>query len=105
MGQYSDNCEESYSEGYDDGREVGYGEGYDAGVSDAKSDCEDEVVAAVKHSKIEMEYDMDVQREAFQKITYDLMEKVKRLNATIYELRKENATITRSIQKNSKLRN
>jgi len=114
MSEYS--YEDGYDEGVEAGREFGHSEGYDEGYKDAACDYEKKIgELEYNHTKdLESSY-KDGYNEAedrfdreLSSIQYNMEEiiiqfqnKIKELNKTVYDLRKENAAITRTICKST----
>lgn len=114
MSEYS--YEDGYEEGVEAGRELGHSEGYDEGYKEAVVDYEKKIVDLEYnhekdlershkdgYSEAEDRYDRELSSIQYnmEEIIIQFQNKIKELNKTVYDLRKENAAITRSIREST----
>ncbi|AQW88743.1 hypothetical protein pEaSNUABM50_00214 [Erwinia phage pEa_SNUABM_50] len=104
---------DTYNEGYEEGKEYGYECGMDdgdaAGAERIRKELEYEHEKALERSykdgfnEAEDKYDREISylRSNSEQAINSLNSKIKDLKRMLYNLRKENATITRSIQKST----
>lgn len=86
--------EDGYSEGWDKGYDAAsneYDSYYEKGYKQASTDLDDHYDKIISNMKY-----------GFRDVLYDKNEQIKKLKLEIYNLRKENAAITRPIHKDSK---
>lgn len=99
---YSDDYSSGYDAGFDDAKNESYDNGFSDGATFEANKTEELIEEAIGKVEIDMkrtmEYELEKLRDAYQNIIHKLNDKLIEQNKDIYDLRKENATITRIIR-------
>lgn len=102
-----------YSTGFDDGKDYGFNVGYESGYDDGRSETlgtfndllEEQKDSIEKEVEDRMEREFETVRYNFQTALEKMNSEIIELKRTIYDLRKEHATTSKTISTNTKLRN